>query len=124
MATVYGRIPRIYLRHYVSGAPMRAQKSPYPFAFARNALRLGLVAAGLRRGDAVLLPEFVCEVIIEPLRRLGLRPIYYPVDDQLRPVWGDLEASTHPRLRGLMLVHYFGQPQSLPRAQALCARPA
>ncbi len=45
---------------------MRAQKSPYPLAFARTALRLGLVAAGLRRGDAVLLPEFVCEVIIEP----------------------------------------------------------
>jgi hypothetical protein len=120
VATVYERIPRIDRGRYVSGAPTRAQKSPYPFAFARTALRVGVVAAGLRKGDAVLVPEFTYGPLIESLQQLGFRPIYYPVDDQLCPVWGDLEASAHPRLRGLMLVHYFGQPQSVSRAQALC----
>ena len=93
---------------------------PYKFAYARTALKYGLKSLGFRRGEALLVPEFVCDVLIEPLEALGVEPQFYPVSVTLEPDWHQLERLVTKRSRALLVVHYFGQPQPVSRCLEFC----
>ncbi|NGP53694.1 DegT/DnrJ/EryC1/StrS family aminotransferase [Thioalkalivibrio sp. XN8] len=99
---------------------VRSTESPYAFAYARTAFKYGLLAVGLQRGDELLVPAFICESLMHPLQELGIETSYYAVDSSLRPIWSDVEANVSERSRGLVLVHYFGQPNDLAPGNAFC----
>jgi hypothetical protein len=94
--------------------------SPYKFAFSRTALKYGLAAIGFKPGDALLVPEFVCEALVEPLETLGIKPQYYPINPTLEPDWHQLAKITTKLTKALLVVHYFGQPQSIQRCLEFC----
>ena len=92
------------------------------FACARTALRMALQTTQVPRGEKILLPDFVCDVLLHPLRQLGLVPIYYPVTQALSPDWRALEAvATEVHACALVMPHYFGQPQDIERFRSLCS---
>ena len=78
---------------------------------------------GLEKGDRILVPEFVCDVLLHPISAAGLSPVYYPVAEGLAPEWSRLEsiiAQSH--CRALIMVHYFGQPLGVELFQNFCRR--
>lgn len=87
---------------------------PRLFAHARTALKFGLLKSGIASGDKVLLPDYVCDVVVHPLEQLGIVPVFYPVTDQLVPDWMALDSlSAQFSCKALVMVHYFGQPQDI-----------
>lgn len=54
-----------------------------PLNTARNSLEYIL---RIREYDTIYLPYFTCEVILEPIIKLGLTYHYYKIDDQLNPI--------------------------------------
>lgn len=93
------------------------------FAYARTALKFGLGLLELSPGDRVLVPNYVCEAVLQPMRDLLLEPIYYPVEDSLEPNWEVLNAiSLEKSCRAILMIHYFGQPQNVRRFQQFCLR--
>ena len=93
------------------------------FAHARTGLWYGLQQIPLKKGDHILLPDYICEVMLHPLQDLGLNPIFYNVKDTLETDWDELEAIQKERTTSaLVLVHYFGQPQDIPKAQDFCRK--
>ncbi|NHA15373.1 DegT/DnrJ/EryC1/StrS family aminotransferase [Thioalkalivibrio sp. XN279] len=92
--------------------------SPYPFAYARTALKYGLKALGFTHGDEVLVPDFLCESLVEPMDQLGVTPVYYPVGLGLVPEWDQLPHLITGGTRALLVLHYFGQPQPMERCIA------
>lgn len=92
-----------------------------PLATGRAALEIGLRALGVTSGARVLLPSYICDVILLPLQRLGLSPLYYDLDDHLSPDWASLEAML-PSADAALLFHPFGQPQDSARFAELCRR--
>lgn len=88
-------------------------------ASGRGALELALQALGLQAGQAVLLPDYVCDVVAHPLQRLGLRAVWYALHDDFAPDWADLERKM-PQAQAALLVHFFGQPQDALRFGQLC----
>jgi perosamine synthetase len=93
---------------------------PYKFAYARTALKYGLRHLGIAAGDTILIPDFVCNNLLEPLETLGIQPIYYPVTRTLEPNWKVLKEVVGQTTRALIMVHYFGQPQNIPEFQEYC----
>lgn len=92
-------------------------------ANARTALKLAFYQLGLQRGATVLLPDFVCDVLLHPFLQLGLVPAYYPVTQNLVPDWRVLESIAASRsCQALIMVHYFGQPQDIEKFQLFCKR--
>lgn len=92
------------------------------FAHARTALKYGLMTLGFKKGDRILVPDYICEVLLHPIRELGLEAIYYPIDDSLNPQWEALDLRAQEiKCRAIVMVHYFGQPQDIGRYQELCA---
>ena len=46
---------------------------------------------GFHKDDCILLPEYICDVILHPINQLGLKYRYYSVDDSFSPRWDELE---------------------------------
>ena len=64
---------------------------PYYFSHGRTALKYGLLSLGLKPGDEILIPDYICDVVLHPLKSLGLKHQFYPVLDDLSPNWDELE---------------------------------
>lgn len=90
------------------------------FSHARTALKYGLLALEFEREDELLVPAFICDVVIHPLDVLGVVPKYYPVFPSLQPDWNALSTMVTRKTRGMMIVHYFGQPQDLEQSRKFC----
>lgn len=88
----------------------------------RIAIAHALVLAGLKPGDKVLVPDYHCVAMIEPLVQLGGVPVFYRIREDLSV---DLEDVAHrldagPRI--FLAVNYFGFPQDLFALRTFCDR--
>lgn len=90
---------------------------------ARTALKIAFHQLNLQRGSRILVPDFICDVLIHPIQQVGLIPVYYPVASNLTPDWNVLETIvTNASCHALVMVHYFGQPQKIEQFRAFCSR--
>ncbi len=89
------------------------------FSYARVALAKAFHLAGLGRGDAVLLPAFICRELLAALHSLGATPIYYPVS---RTLGLDESPNALPVAKAVVVVNYFGFPQGLSPFRDYCRR--
>lgn len=92
-------------------------------AHARTALKIALRQLGMKKGDKVLVPDSICDVVIQTIRQADLLPIYFPLAPNFAPEWVALESiANSSKCRAILMVHYFGQPQDIERFQSFCAR--
>lgn len=89
------------------------------FSLARHALAEALRVAGARRGDRILLPEFVCRDLLAPIVSAGATPSWYAVTPELTPA-GD--TSAWPDAAAVIAVNYFGFAQNLAPFRSYAAR--
>ena len=102
---------------------MTTQPSPLLVASARTALKLALQELQLDPARKILVPEFVCDVLLDAIRQCGLAPRYYSTTRNLVPDWEALEVMAAERsCSALVMVHYFGQPQNVTQFRAFCGR--
>ncbi|MGK5094969.1 DegT/DnrJ/EryC1/StrS family aminotransferase [Deltaproteobacteria bacterium TL4] len=116
----FPRLATLPYYHYLFRQKKIHQERVYLFSHGRTALKYGLKALGMKAGEALLLPDLICETLLYPLKDLGLDPCYYPVNSDLSPCWSELEKRISSSTRALVLVHYFGQPQDIVAAQHFC----
>lgn len=79
------------------------------FAYARHALVAAFRHLGARPGDVVAIPEFICRDVLASLHHVDVRPHYYPVGRDLRPLNSSIEES----IPFVLMVNYFGFPQNI-----------
>jgi len=93
------------------------------FAHARTAFWYGLQQLPMERGQKMLLPEYICEVLLHPMEELGIDAVFYPVDDRFVPDWEIIkDILNRQSVHAFLLVHYFGQPQDIERARNFCVQ--
>lgn len=89
------------------------------FSFGRNALVEGLAAAGVGKGDKILIPGFICREVLSAINSIGAVPTYYKVDKNLKMY----EAPENlPHVKAILFVNYFGFPQNLSSFRKYCNR--
>ena len=79
------------------------------FALARHALVEALRAINIQSGDAVAIPSLICRDLLASLSTVGARPVFYHVDEQLRP----MAIPDDKEIRAVIAVNYFGFAQNL-----------
>ena len=89
------------------------------FAFGRHALVAALQMAGVKSGNAVLLPGFICREVLSAIHALDARVEYYPVDANLGLA---CDPSALPAAKAIIAVDYFGFAQDLAPFTQYCAR--
>jgi len=90
------------------------------FAFARTALAAGLGLLGLKPGDNVLLPSFMCDVVMAPFVELSIEPRFYDLDEKLGPDLDAAQTLLDGRTRALMAVNYFGFAPDFEAIRGFC----
>jgi len=91
------------------------------FSLARHALVEALRAINIQPGEAVALPALICRDLLASLNTVGARPVFYHVDEQLRP----MVIPDDKGIRAVIVVNYFGFAQDLvPFIQYCSARKA
>ena len=79
------------------------------FEYGREALLSGVAELGLKKGDAIIIPAYICDSAIAPLRDYGYKLVFVDIDET-----GNLPVSTIQSMiklhkpRALLVVHYFG----------------
>ena len=86
----------------------------------REALVLGLTALSVTPNDKILLPATICEVVLQACVQQGVAIEYYDLDDELQPIWSDVERRLSTDVKALYINHYFGRTCDVTIAQSLC----
>lgn len=90
------------------------------FSYGRYALRESLLVSGVRQGEKVLLPAFVCRDLLAAIHSLGAIPSFYSVEGKslnMADIPDDL-----PAAHAIVAVNYFGFPQNLEPFRRYCHR--
>lgn len=86
----------------------------------RFAIALGLEAMEVSAGQKVLLPAYHCTTMVEPLGYTGASPVFYRMKEDLSPDLDDIAAKIDSDTRLLVVTHYFGFPQDMPKVRRFC----
>ena len=89
-------------------------------ALARTALKLGLSALGAQPGQVILVPNFCCDVVLHPIVELKLEVQTYKLNSDLTPDWDNLNEIDTRNVFGILMIHYFGQPQNVAKFYNYC----
>lgn len=87
--------------------------------YARFALLNVLKLLGVGRGDRILLPAYICDVVLLPLVELGIEPVYYCITPDFQVDWKSVELK--PATRAFLSVNYFGVSQDFSSIADFCA---
>src|SRR3954451_1759741 len=87
-----------------------------------SALHLGMLAAGIRRGDEVIVPSFTFAATANAVRLCGAVPVFVDID----PVSFCIDpaavlAAVTSRTTAVLAVHLFGHPADMPALSQLCS---
>ena len=92
------------------------------FSHGRTALKYGLLSLNFKTGNELLIPDFICSVVLDPLSQLGIKVKYYPINAELEPVWEELDLLVDENTKGILMVHFFGRPQNILKFENFCAK--
>jgi perosamine synthetase len=86
----------------------------------RVAIALALQQMKIGKNDKVLLPAYHCSSMVEPVIWAGAVPIFYKIRPDTSVDLDDVEALLDSSIKLLLITHYFGFPQDLPKIRHFC----
>jgi dTDP-4-amino-4,6-dideoxygalactose transaminase len=86
----------------------------------RVAIALALREMGVGPGDAVLVPAYHSPSMIPPVLHLGASPVFYRLRADTSVDLEDVGSKLTPKVKVLMVTHYFGFVQDLSALRAFC----
>lgn len=93
------------------------------FDLGRDALACGLEALEIEPGATILIPAYMCNSAIEPLRNLGYRIIFFDVKEDLNFDLNMIERLiSGSNVEAILSVHYFGFPANIQDLVYLCEK--
>lgn len=88
-----------------------------------SALHLGLLAAGVRPGDEVIVPSFTFAATANSVALAGATPVFVDIEpDHFGLDPAEVEAAITPRTTGIMPVHLYGHPAEVGALRAIADR--
>ncbi|MBL7094301.1 DegT/DnrJ/EryC1/StrS aminotransferase family protein [candidate division KSB1 bacterium] len=92
----------------------------YWFAYARQALLHGMRFLKIKKGDKVLVPAYICNVIESPFKEMGVEIEYFDSNWDLTPDFNLIESKITKNTKALLWVNYFGFPAPFKQIKEFC----
>lgn len=83
------------------------------YEFSKNGIWKGISTFGLKPGDRVAVPSYICRSALKPLYDFGLNLVFFRINERLEPDRRDLQFRLASGAKAVLFVHYFGFPQDL-----------
>lgn len=111
-----------WVRRDIWSILLPANPQRYDCLLARNAIFHGLRALGIRPGERILVPAYICAAAVAPIVSYGAKVDFYNLGARLEPDSAALCSAIRPDTRALLMVHYFGFPQQMSAIREICTR--
>ena len=109
-----------FIRHRPAQELPSSGSSSYALYMARNSIYHAVRLLGIRPGQTVLLPAYVCETAVEPLIEARVKVEFYAMTRNCEIDYDDLTARITANTAAVLAVHYFGFPTTIEKLRALC----
>jgi len=86
----------------------------------KRAIALALQQMKIGKNDKVLLPAYHCIAMVEPVIWVKATPVFYKINSDTPVDLDDIQARLDGSTKLLLVVHYFGFPQNLPKICIFC----
>jgi len=88
----------------------------------RIALLSGLINLGVRKGDSIIIPAYMCNSSIKPLQAFGFNIIFIDVDKNLDLLVTEVMKvlKINKSIKALLVVHYFGFTRNIDELVKIC----
>lgn len=86
----------------------------------RYAIALALEHAGIKPDDVVLIPAYHCEAMVVPVKWIKAKPAFYSINVDTSINLDDIKKKISPKVKIIIVTHYFGFLQDLTAIRALC----
>lgn len=83
------------------------------FNNGRSSLKAGLLLLDLEKKNEVLVPQYICDSVIQPFKELNLKVVFFKQNRSLFPIWNDVKKKISNRTKAILMVHYFGFPNDV-----------
>jgi dTDP-4-amino-4,6-dideoxygalactose transaminase len=88
---------------------------------ARIAIALALQKMKVGAGDQVLIPDYHCLSMVEPVHWSGGTPLYYSLRDDFSIDFDQLATQDLSGVKAILVTHFFGFPQPMRAITSFCA---
>jgi len=78
--------------------------------FGRVALEIGLKALGLKPGDGIILPSYICPSVLLPILRLKCEPQFADIGEDLNISSESIKKAIKPNTKVIIVPHLYGKP--------------
>ena len=85
-----------------------------------RAIALALQQMKIGKNDKVLLPAYHCIAMVEPVIQANATPVFHKINSDTSVDLDDIQARLDGSIKLLLVVHYFGFPQNLPKIRIFC----
>jgi len=90
------------------------------FSHARVALKYALRYYDFKPSDSILVPDFICNIILKPIQDLNINYSFYSLKEDLTPDWDSVSDQLATKTKAILMVNYFGFPQNINDFQKFC----
>ncbi len=91
------------------------------YPLGRDALLSSLVSLGLNKGDSIIIPAYMCNSTINPLKTYGFILVFIDIEKDLAMSIDELKKVIESnQIKALLIVHYFGLTQNFDKVINLC----
>ena len=60
-----------------------------------------------------MVPQYICDSVIQPFKELNLKVVFFKQNRSLFPIWNDVKKKISNRTKAILMVHYFGFPNDV-----------
>ena len=90
------------------------------YSHGRTAFKMGLQYLKLKKNDKILMPNYICDVLLDPLNDLEIKPIFYKIKKDFTCDFKNIEKKFNNSVKALLLVNYFGFEERKQRYLSFC----
>ena len=92
------------------------------FSHGRTALKYGLIYLSLKKNDCIMMPDYFCDILMDPLNDLGIKPIFYNINRDFTTDWKSLSKNYKKKVKALLFINYFGYEENKKKFKTFCKR--
>jgi len=92
------------------------------FSHGRTAFKYGLIYLDIKKNDKIMLPEYICDVLLDPLNDLGIKPLFYKINKDFTINWKSLKKKYNNSVKSLVVINYFGFEEDKKKIKLFCKK--
>lgn len=94
-------------------------KYAIPVNRGRTAIELALRAMNIGKHDEVILPAYICQSVLDAIRKVGAQPAFADIDSSLHLTVDTVWAAMSPRTKAVIVPHLFGNTAEIDKIEWL-----